>query len=192
MEFLKKEDFLEELKNFDLKSNKIFFIFEENIYSKEDFDIELHCGFDLRNKEKIELEINQTKIAKCGVKWAAPLSVYLSINIRSGISFKTPLRLANNVGIVESSYRNEIGLLLTCYSLHFNKEIEDISKENNKIIINKGVRLAQAIVLPLIKHKIPFNNYYEIYYTFDNELFKNWEEIVKSKRKGGFGSTGVK
>ncbi len=192
MEFLEKEDFLEKVENFSNKKNVILFIFEEGIYKKEDFDEEMHVGFDLRNKEKTFVRKNETILVKCGVKWAAPLNVFLQIAPRSGLSYKTPLRLANNVGIVEASYRGEIGLLLTTYSFKFQNEVEGIKLENNEIIIEKGTRLAQAIILPSIKHRFLCSEYFEIYYTFDNKLFENWNKVIESKRKErGFGSTGV-
>jgi len=192
MKFLKKEEFLKKLKEFDSKGNKIFFVFEENIYDEKDFDEELHVGFDLRIKEEVFVKLNETSLAKCGVKWAAPLSVFLLITPRSGLSFKTPIRLANSIGIIEASYRDEIGLLLTSYSLNFMKEVEGIEVKNEGIMLEKGLRMAQAIITPTIKNNIELPKKFEVYYTIDNEIFNQWKELVPSKRKGGFGSTGVK
>jgi dUTP pyrophosphatase len=192
MKFLEKKEFLKKLKEFDPKGNKIFFVFEEGVYEEKDFDEELHVGFDLRIKDKATVKPNETTLAKCGVKWAAPINVFLQINPRSGLSLKTPIRLANTPGTVEASYRNEIGLLLTTYSLKFTKEVEGIKVENGRITIEKGLRMAQAIIVPIIKHHLEVPKKFEVYYTIDNEIFNQWKELVPSKRKGGFGSTGAK
>lgn len=136
------------------------------------------AGYDLfcpgeRDPEKAELSDGNIVVPKgaigfkipLGIKVAAyrsdiPVSFYLYP--RSSLATKTPLRLANSVGIIDSGYRGELIAV-----------VDNIDREND-FVIEKGTRLFQlcgpdlGIIYPEVV-----------------------EELDKTSRgTGGFGSTG--
>ena len=133
---------------------------ESNPYPDSGFD--LYCPDNLEfnftektiETKKLDLKI-QCAMYDCD---GNPAAFYMYP--RSSIS-KTPFRLANNVGIIDSGYRGNLGAYLDCFSA---------SSE----VVKKGSRLLQ-ICAPDLKafHVIIVN-------TLDNT----------SRGTGGFGSTG--
>lgn len=119
------------------------------------------AGADVYALEDTEIKPGETTIVKTGLKVAIPEGYMIQIYPRSGMSLKTSLRIANAVGIVDSSYRGEIGVLMN-----------NIGTETQKI--NKGDRIAQMIVMPA-----PMIAWTEV-----DSL------DVTSRGEGGFGSSG--
>ena len=85
----------------------------------------------------------------------------LMIYPRSGLSLKTGLRISNSVGVVDSMYRNEIGILF-----------DNISCED--YTINAGDRIAQFILTPI--HRFRAQQVEDV-------------TTIGDDRNGGFGST---
>ena len=81
---------------------------------------------------------------------------------RSGISFKTKLRIANSPGTIDHAYRGEIGIIIE-------------NRGENRIRYSVGSKLAQFIHLDC--HTYP-----------TEEIF---EEEETDRGANGFGSTGV-
>lgn len=54
------------------------------------------AGMDVCAAEEVILEPGETKIIPTGLKLAIPLGFEVQVRPRSGISFKTPLRLSNS------------------------------------------------------------------------------------------------
>lgn len=105
---------------------------------------------------------NETTVIKTGLKVAIPNGYALLIQPRSGMSVNTPLRVANTPGLIDSGYRDEIGVIM------WNSSDEEYS-------INKGDRIAQIrlVEVPHIKW----------------ERISDVRSII-GDRGGGFGSTG--
>jgi dUTP pyrophosphatase len=104
----------------------------------------------------------------CGTKLRTGVSIQLPegwlalIIPRSSIGAKTPLRLSNSVGLIDSGYRGELGVLYdnltpVPYTVH------------------KGDRIAQLLVMPS--------------YRFKAEVVDTLED--SDRGEGGFGSTGT-
>ena len=98
-----------------------------------------------------------------------PEGMQVHIMLRSSVGLKTPLRLSNGVGLIDSDYKGEICLLL-----------DNLSK--NSIHIKSGTRIAQLVPFSTLK--------------WDFELIvpqsrgrKHLNPIQNKKRSGGFGST---
>ena len=72
---------------------------------------------------------------RTGVKIQLPECWQAFILPRSSIGAKTPLRLSNSVGLIDSGYRGELGVLY-----------DNIGDE--EYTINKGDRIAQLLVMP--------------------------------------------
>ena len=72
---------------------------------------------------------------RTGVKIQLPEGWLALIIPRSSIGAKTPLRLSNSVGLIDSGYRGELGILY-----------DNISDE--EYTVNAGDRIAQLLVMP--------------------------------------------
>lgn len=81
---------------------------------------------------------------------------------RSSMGSKTPLRLANSIGLIDKDYRGEIMLI-----------VDNLSDEN--VVVKKGTRLAQIVAF----NGKPFE------FEFVDELNET------SRGVGGLGSTGA-
>lgn len=142
-------------------------------------------AMDIYALEDYTINPGETKLIKTGIKVAIPRGYALLIQPRSGQSLKTKLRVANTPGLIDSGYRNEIGIILE----NIESPIADIEynfDENGKIIIDsilhgkpytieKGQRVAQMrlVHIPTVNWT-PVNNILEI----------------EGDRGGGFGSSG--
>lgn len=98
-----------------------------------------------------------------GVKVAIPPEYMMLIIPRSSIGAKTPLRLSNSIGLIDSDYRGEV------MALYENKPDAIGSRT-----IADGDRVAQGFLIP----KVPVT-------------FTEVDKLEETKRSdGGFGSTG--
>lgn len=124
------------------------------------------AGFDLHAVEDIKIEASETGIVKTGLSFEVPIGYELQIVPRSGMSLKTPIRVSNSPGTVDSDYRGEVCII--------------IDNKNEKFIqpafyIKKGDRIAQGKITPVLQAE-----------------FQEVEELqVTDRGEGGFGSTGT-
>lgn len=121
------------------------------------------AGYDFISP--VEIVIPAHKMAKIptGVKAAMNEDEILSIYPRSSIGFKTGIRLANTVGIVDSDYYNNSDNEGHIFIKFFNPTNEDYQ-------IHIGDKIAQGI--------------------FTKYLIVDDEEEIEAERSGGLGSTG--
>ena len=98
-----------------------------------------------------------------------PEGMQVHIMLRSSVGLKTPLRLSNSVGLIDSDYKGEICLLLDNLSKH-------------SIHIKSGTRIAQLVPFSTLKWG------FELIVTHTEER-KHINPIQNKKRSGGFGST---
>jgi len=143
------------------------------------------AAMDLYATETVEILPGETKIIPTGIKTAIPKGYALLIQPRSGQSVKTKLRIANTPGLIDSGYRDEIGIIVE----NIEHPIQDIQYdflESGKIVvksiehgkpytIEKGQRIAQMRLV-----EVPSVNWLEV---------ENIGEI-EGDRGGGFGSSG--
>jgi dUTP pyrophosphatase len=143
----------------------------------------LDAGMDVCAAEDMTIEPGQTVIIPTGLKFAIPEGYEIQVRPRSGISAKTPLRISNSPGTIDSGYRGELGIIMTNTSekcLCADGECYSIDTDGNKkgtYYISKGERIAQLVLqeVPRMKFKV----------------VKSVIEIGEN-RGGGFGSTGTK
>ncbi len=139
------------------------------------------AGMDVCAAEEVLIAPGETVIVPTGIKLAIPVGYEIQVRPRSGISLKTPLRLSNSPGTIDSGYRDELGIIMTNTSeSNCGEEIFDIdSKGNRKGIyrIKKGDRIAQIVLQVVPKMK----------FTVVDSVAN-----IGSNRGGGFGSTGVR
>ncbi|PWA11087.1 dUTP diphosphatase [Pueribacillus theae] len=117
------------------------------------------AGFDLRAKEEVTLIEGKPKLVKTNVFVEIPKNHVGLVMIRSSLGMKG-ITLANSVGVIDSGYRGEVGLIM-------------VSLSGNQTVF-AGDRVAQMLIVPLQ----PVNVEYV-------KQLKGSE-----RGEGGFGSTG--
>lgn len=118
--------------------------------------------FDFYAPDDRFLLAGETEKIPLGVAMEVPEGHVLLIMPRSSIGLKTPLRMANSVGVIDSDYRGEISALY-----ENQRELVDFH-------IAAGDRIAQGCIVP-----VPTVEFEEV------------NTLSETKRgTGGFGSTG--
>ena len=166
----------------DKVMEKTFSIFDAAVEKYHSFSIELPMTVDVAGGAKVPTYAHETDAAAdlyamvdqtieassygnkipTGVKIQLPEGWLALIIPRSSIGAKTPLRLSNSVGLIDSGYRGELGVLY-----------DNIS--NTPYEIKAGDRIAQLLVMPSHRFKA-----------------KVVDILADSDRgEGGFGSSGA-
>ncbi len=122
-------------------------------------------GMDLAAniETNINLDPGKSAIIPTGLMVAIPEGFEIQIRPRSGLAAKKNISVLNTPGTIDADYRGEIKVIL-------------INLSNNKFVIEKGLRIAQMVVCPVIKAHLEEVD--ELNDTFRGD--------------GGFGSTGTK
>ena len=123
---------------------------------------------DIVSLEDAILKPGETKLLSTGLFSEFSKKYVALVFPRSGLSIKQGGSLANCVGVIDSDYRGEwkIGL--------FNHNPKKLFSHKNDIVIHKGDRVAQFMILQLADVEIAIT-----------------DELSSSERgTGGFGSTG--
>jgi dUTP pyrophosphatase len=121
------------------------------------------AGMDVQSTEELIICSGETIIVPTGLKVAIPEGYEIQVRPRSGLSLKTPLRIANSPGTIDTGYRDEIGIIIT-----------NTGRNNHKIF--KCDRIAQ-----LVLKEVP-----QIEWEIVDDV-----KSIGINRNGGFGSTGV-
>lgn len=123
------------------------------------------AGYDLCACIEEDVVIKKGQIVKIPTGISAEINTNeaaLMIYARSGLASKNGVTLVNCVGVVDSDYRGEIVVPL-------------INLGNDDYIIEKGARIAQLVITPIILPEI-----------------EEVSELGDTDRgSGGFGSTGI-
>ena len=122
-------------------------------------------GMDLAANinDNIEIKPGKSEIIPTGLAVAIPKNFEIQIRPRSGLAAKNQISVLNTPGTIDADYRGEIKVIL-------------INLRNKSFVVEKGSRIAQMVLCPIIKANI-----------------KEVETLENTKRgSGGFGSTGVK
>ena len=120
-------------------------------------------GMDLMAflEQPIKLKPNSSCIVPTGLSIAFSEDYEIQIRPRSGLAAKYDITVLNTPGTIDSDYRGEIKIILFNHS-------------NKEFIINNRDRIAQMILMPVIK--------------MDLEEADDLPDTMRVK--GGFGSTG--
>lgn len=135
-------------------------------------------GFDLVALEDTVILPCATKMVKTGIAVEVPQGFELQVRPRSGTSLKTPLRVVNSPGTVDSDYRGECCVIMQNTAGHsMNTQIKAFDGtwvDGNSQLIKKGERIAQGVICPVVRAE-----------------FEEATELSDSARgASGFGSTG--
>lgn len=118
-------------------------------------------GFDFKTLESYKVLAGETILVRTGIAMEIPFGWELQIRPRSGLSLNTKLRIPNSPATIDSDYRDEIKIII-----HNSGKYPEIIKENT--------RIAQGVLC-----KVP------------KAIFELVENLSKTSRIGGFGSTGM-
>lgn len=143
---------------------------------------ELAAGFDLVAVEDVIIAPGETALVPTGIAVEIPPDFEMQIRPRSGVSYRTKLRVANSPGTIDADFRGEVKII-----------VDNISKPHRKFflrhpthwnisanregtyIIRKGERIAQGVISPKV-----------------SVSFISVDSLDYSERgEGAFGSTGV-
>lgn len=166
----------------DMVLNRMFEIFNQAAEKYHTYSIELPMTVDTKAGAKVPTYAHETDAAadiyamdetvlaphtygnklRTGVKIQLPEGWQALILPRSSIGAKTPLRLSNSVGLIDSGYRGELGVLYD-------------NTSDEPYTVNAGDRIAQLLVMPS--------------YRFQAKVV---DILADSDRgEGGFGSSGT-
>ena len=112
-------------------------------------------------ENKITLDPGESKIIPTGLSIAIPDDLEIQIRPRSGLAAKSNVSVLNTPGTIDSDYRGEIKIIL-------------INHGNEKFDIKNGDRIAQMVLVPVLKFKF--------------EEVSKLDDTIRGS--GGFGSTG--
>lgn len=140
------------------------------------------AGMDVCSAVDMLIHPGETIVIPTGLKLAIPEGYEIQVRPRSGISLKTPLRLANTPGTIDSGYRDELGIIMTNTSEAAQCSTVDIfyadEKSNRKgtYQIRQGDRIAQIVL-----QRVP-----QIRFSVVDSV-----KGIGTDRGGGYGSSGV-
>jgi dUTP pyrophosphatase len=120
------------------------------------------AGYDLRSRIDITLKPFQRALIPTGIIIGLPPGWAGFVQPRSGLALKHGLSLVNTPGLIDSSYRGEIGVIMINLDPH------------NEFTIKRGDKIAQLVIKEVAEVS-----------------WEEVEEIDPTSRgPGGFGSTG--
>ncbi len=129
------------------------------------YETEDSSGLDLAANidERIKILPGKSEIIPTGLAVAIPKNFEIQIRPRSGLAAKNQVSVLNTPGTIDADYRGEIKVIL-------------INLSDKVFVVEKGLRIAQMVVCPVIKVSL-------------KEVTKL--EITE-RGSSGFGSTGIK
>ena len=118
---------------------------------------------DLYSLEEIKLTPGERKKSPCGFSIEIPDGFFGAIAPRSGLANLYGITLVNSWGVIDSSYRGEICVII-------------INLGRKEIILPPKTRIAQLLVIPVV----------------NVTLYAVEEKLIETDRGvNGFGSTGL-
>lgn len=122
-------------------------------------------GFDLCSVEKIVIPPNSRIAVPTGLKLEFDENHELQIRPKSGLALNYGLTVLNTPGTIDQGYSGEIKVIV-------------FNTNNLHVVIEKGMKIAQAVLCPVINGK------YVIFEQVDSLS-------EKDRGSNGFGSTGI-
>ncbi len=119
------------------------------------------AGADLRSAEEVVIRSMDRVLISTGIAIALEDGYEAQVRPRSGLAIKHGITVLNSPGTIDADYRGEIKVIL-------------INLGNGIFTVNRGDRIAQLIIAPVLQSK----------FVIANDL----EKTIRDD--GGFGSTG--
>ena len=130
-----------------------------------EYAYESDSGFDLRSTEEVWVHGNDRKLVPTGLRFDIPDGYEIQVRSKSGLALNQGLMVLNSPGTVDSGYQGEIKVII-------------FNTTNERIKIEKGQKIAQAVLCPVVNGKWV-------------NLIKVEELGQKDRNDKGFGSTGL-
>jgi dUTP pyrophosphatase len=130
-----------------------------------EYAYESDSGFDLRSTEELWVQANDRKLIPTGLRFDIPEGYEIQVRSKSGLALKQGLMVLNSPGTVDSGYQGEVKVII-------------FNTTNERIKIEKGQKIAQAVLCPVVNGKWV-------------NLVKVEEISEKDRNNNGFGSTGI-
>ena len=144
------------------------------------------AGMDIVSPKEYTINPGETIIIPTGIKVAIPEGYALLIQPRSGMSVKSKLRIANTPGLIDSGYRDEIGVIVENIEPPF-KDIDYDFDENGQIQI-KSILHGQSYT---IAEGQKFAQMRLVQAPIANLVKVSSVQEIGENRGGGFGHTDV-
>ena len=189
-DFLKQffQIFINHMQDLTSLSNRVINIPFEKVRTvpTPTYAFEDDAGMDLYSPDDYTIKPGETVIIPTGIKVALPRGYAFLIQPRSGLTAKTKLRVANTPGLIDSQYRDEIGVIIENIEPPITEIESEYDAEKDQMIIksflygkdytiSKGERFAQMRLV-----EVPTAALYEI----ENV------NAFEGNRGGGFGHSG--
>ena len=133
--------------------------------SDPEYAYESDSGFDLRSTEEVWVQANDRKLIPTGLRFDIPLGYEIQVRSKSGLALNQGLMVLNSPGTVDSGYQGEVKVII-------------FNTTNDRIKIEKGQKIAQAVLCPVMNGKWV-------------NLVKVEEIGSKDRNDKGFGSTNL-
>lgn len=130
-----------------------------------EYAYESDSGFDLRSTEELWVQANSRLLVPTGLRFNIPENYEIQVRSKSGLALNQGLMVLNSPGTVDSGYQGEIKVII-------------FNTTNERIKIEKGQKIAQAVISPVLSGKWV-------------DLIKVEELQEKDRNDNGFGSTGL-
>lgn len=126
---------------------------------------ESDSGFDLRSTEDLWVQANSRLLVPTGLRFDIPENYEIQVRSKSGLALNQGLMVLNSPGTVDCGYQGEIKVII-------------FNTTNERIKIEKGQKIAQAVISPVLSGKWV-------------NLVKVEDLKEKDRNDKGFGSTGL-
>ena len=133
--------------------------------NEPEYAYESDSGFDLKSTEEIWIQPQDRKLIPTGLCFDIPDGFEIQVRSKSGLALKQGLMVLNSPGTVDSGYQGEVKVII-------------FNTTNERIKIEKGQKIAQAVLCPVVNGKWV-------------NLVKVEEIGEKDRNDKGFGSTGI-
>ena len=156
-----------------------------NLFYDAGFDLftvdKLDCFIDEVNKVNFKIKCSATMVCESGKVYPTGFHIYP----RSSTGSKTPLRLANSVGIIDSGYRGDLMAMFDCIDcdddiIENSKNSKNSKKTQKKTTCDYRISKHSKLVQICAPGLVPI--YVEVVDVLNVET---------ARGSGGFGSTGV-
>ena len=137
----------------------------ESNNKEPEYAYESDSGFDLRSTEDLWIQSNDRKLIPTGLRFDIPDGYEIQVRSKSGLALKQGLMVLNSPGTVDSGYQGEVKVII-------------FNTTNERIKIEKGQKIAQAVLCPVVNGKWV-------------NLIKVEEIGEKDRNDKGFGSTNL-
>jgi dUTP pyrophosphatase len=150
-------------RNSRTKTIEVELVDESAVFPK--YAYESDSGFDLHSTQDLTIGPFGRVLVPTGIKVSFPENHEIQVRPKSGLAIKQGLTVLNTPGTVDQGYTGEIQVIV-------------FNTNNYTVMIPKGMKIAQAVLCPVINGK---------YVRFESVESLN----EKDRGDNGFGSTGI-